>query len=218
MDKRTKVVGIGAGGHAKVILDILAFDDRLEVVGLTDADRAAKGQELAGVSILGGDDVLPYLLSSGVSAAFIGVGSTGDCHLRRKLFQMACELGFQMINAVHPDATLARSVRLGAGVAIMAKAVLNPDVVVGDNVIVNTGAQLDHDCQIGDHVHVAPGAHLSGSVRLDDCVHVGVGATIIQGIHVGEGAVVGAGSVVLRDVPAHTTVVGSPARVIKKRV
>ena len=44
---------------------------------------------------------------------------------------------------------------------------------------------------------------------------VGSGATILGGITVGEGATVGAGSVVTKDVPAHATVAGNPARVLQ---
>lgn len=214
---KKRVIGLGAGGHAKVVVDILSFCDDLEIIGLTNADPATVGELVLGVPILGGDDILPRLLSEGVTAAFIGVGSTGDCRLRRKLFVHASELGFAMINAIHPTATIARSVRLGRGVVVMAHAVANPNVEIGDNVILNTGAQIDHDCHIAAHVHVSPGACLSGEVHIAECAHIGVGATIIQGIHIGEGALVGAGSVVLRDVPAHTTVFGAPARIIERR-
>lgn len=212
-----KVVGLGTGGHAKVLLDILSFHDEFEVVGLTAADAALKEQEVAGTPILGTDDILPTLRAEGVEGAFIGVGSVGDCRLRRRLFELARGLGFTMINLVHPAAYVARSVRQGQGVVIMAQAAVNPDVVLGDNVIVNTGAQIDHDCHIGDHVHVAPGAHLSGGVLVEACAHVGIGATIIQGIRIGTGAIVGAGAVVLRDVEANTTLFGAPARMIERR-
>ena len=129
-----RVVGLGAGGHAKVIVDILSFCDEIEVVGLTSADPEAVGRRLLGVPILGGDDILPRLRKEGVGGAFIGAGSVGDPGLRRKLFELAGSLGFQMINAIHPDATVARSVRMGEGVVVMAQAVLNPDVVLGDYV------------------------------------------------------------------------------------
>ena len=42
-------------------------------------------------------------------------------------------------------------------------------------------------------------------------------AVIIEGVHVGEGAVVAAGAIVIEDVPAHTVVAGTPARVIKAK-
>jgi UDP-perosamine 4-acetyltransferase len=217
MAERIKVVGLGAGGHAKVILDVLSFCAKYEVIGLTSADPDAVGQRVLGVPILGSDEILPRLRKQGVAGAFIGVGSVGDCRLRRKLFELAQGLGFELINAIHPDATVASSVQIGTGVAVMAQAIINPGVLLSDNVIVNTGAQLDHDCRIGAHVHIAPGAHLSGDVHVGECAHVGPGATIIQGIRVGEGALVGAGSVVLRDVQTRVTVFGVPARVIQKR-
>jgi acetyltransferase-like isoleucine patch superfamily enzyme len=45
---------------------------------------------------------------------------------------------------------------------------------------------------------------------------LGSNATILCGVTVGEGAIVGAGSVVTKDVPAHTTVAGNPAKTIRK--
>ncbi|MDX6612651.1 MAG: hypothetical protein QOD75_1837 [Blastocatellia bacterium] len=43
---------------------------------------------------------------------------------------------------------------------------------------------------------------------------IGSGAVILCNLTIGEGAIVGAGAVVTRDVPAHATVAGNPARVI----
>jgi sugar O-acyltransferase (sialic acid O-acetyltransferase NeuD family) len=217
MDERIKTVGLGSGGHAKVVLDILSFYHEYQVVGLTTGDKGLTGQTVLGTPILGTDDILPRLRAEGIEAAFIGVGSVGDCRLRRRLFELARELGFKMINLVHPAAYVAHSVQMGQGNVVMAQAAINPSVVLGDNVIVNTGAQLDHDCQVANHVHIGPGAHLSGNVSVDTCAHVGVGATIIQGVHIGTGAIVGAGTTVLRDVSPHTTVFGVPAKVIEKR-
>ena len=44
---------------------------------------------------------------------------------------------------------------------------------------------------------------------------IGSGATVLGGVTIGEGSTVGAGSVVTRDVPAHATVAGNPARVLR---
>jgi UDP-2-acetamido-3-amino-2,3-dideoxy-glucuronate N-acetyltransferase len=43
---------------------------------------------------------------------------------------------------------------------------------------------------------------------------IGTGATILSGVEIGEGATVGAGAVVTRSVPAGSTVVGNPARIV----
>ena len=55
-------------------------------------------------------------------------------------------------------------------------------------------------------------------VIVEDNVLVGANAVIIEGVHVGEGAVVAAGAVVIEDVPPHTVVAGTPARVIKQKM
>ena len=211
------MVGIGAGGHAKVVAEIIQLCGLHEIVGLVDANPTLHGAEIGGLPILGGEEVLARLRSEGVTSAFIGVGSVGDASRRKELFESLAALGFETVEAIHPKAVVSRSARLGAGAIIMAGAVVNPGATIGDNVIVNTGAIIDHDCTIGAHCHVAPGATLSGTVTLGEGVHIGVGATIRQGIAVGDRAIVGAGAVVVKDVAPGATVVGVPAQPLSRR-
>lgn len=211
-----QVVGVGAGGHAAVLLDILRFYPEYEVVGLTDARPETWGQSVLGVPVLGGDDLLPRLRAQGVHHAFVAVGSTRSTGMRARLFRVLKELGFSCINLVHPQATVAPSVEMREGVAVMAGAVVNPGARLGCNVIVNTGAIVEHHCRIGDHVHIAPGARLAAEVAVGEGSHIGIGATVLQGVRIGRGVTVGAGAVVLRDVPDQVTVVGVPARVLPK--
>lgn len=206
-----KVVGIGAGGHCKVLLESLRLRLEFEVVGLTEAS-GARPQALLGVPVLGGDDLLPELFRQGVRHAFLGVGAVGDNHPRAAIFERIRALGFQFINVIHPAAIISSSAVLGEGVAIMAGAIVNADTKVGNNVILNTGAILEHDCVLGDHVHVAPGAILSGGARVGMYSHVGAGAVVRQNAVVGANALVGAGAVVVDDVPDGVAVAGVPAR------
>lgn len=214
----TRLVGLGAGGHARVVLDILRQDPRLEVVGLLDPGRV--GQTVAGVPVLGGDELLGELRSAGVSAAFIGVGGVGgvgglDVHAL--LFERARAAGFQVITAVHPAAVVAASAMLGEGTVVMAGSVINPDAWIGANVIVNTHAVVEHDCRVGDHSHIAPGAILSGGAQVGRSAHIGAGATVLQYRSVGDEAVVGAGAVVVHDVAPGARVAGVPARPMTAR-
>jgi UDP-perosamine 4-acetyltransferase len=210
------VIGLGAGGHAKVVIDILRNAGIYEPVGLLDSRAEMWGRSWCGVPVLGGDD----LLRAGESPAshfFLGLGSTGAAPARVRLHQRAMAAGFQAASAIHPRAVVAGSAQLGGGPTIMAGAIINPDVRLGDNVIVNTGAIIEHDCRIGDHVHVAPGARLAGDVRVGSGAHIGIGATVLQGIRIGSASIVGAGAVVVRDVPDGVVVAGVPARVLRPR-
>lgn len=209
-----RVIIIGAGGHAKVIAEILRLSGKYEITGLLDS--ALAGKKIGGFPVLGGDELLPRLRADGVTAVFVGVGGTGNNLPRMKIFERVSAMGFTFANAIHPSATLSDSAHLGQGVAVMARAVINPDATIGDNVIINTGAIVEHDCQIGAHAHLSPGAVLCGGVHVGMGAHIGAGATIRQNISIGECAVVGAGAVVVKDVPEGSVVIGVPACVLRK--
>lgn len=211
-----QAIGLGAGGHAKVIIEILRLRGEFEVVGLLDANAKVHGASVLDVPVLGDDTLMPELLAGGVRHAFVGLGSTGDNRPRAALYTMARDNGFEVIAAIDPRSIISSSATIGEGAIIMAGAIINAATRIGDNVIVNTGAIIEHDCSIGNHVHVATGARLGGGVTVLDGAHVGLGAGIRQGSRVGRNAVVGAGAVVTQDVADNATVVGVPARPLKR--
>jgi UDP-perosamine 4-acetyltransferase len=209
------LVGIGAGGHARVVLEVLQIVGGFDVRGLLDAKPSMVGHEMHHVSVLGDDSLLPELVSQGVRHFFVGVGSVGDCRPRRRLFENAILAGLEPVNAIHPSAIISPTARLGRGATILARAIVNSYAILGENVLLNTAAIVEHDCILQPHVHVATGAVLASGVRVGAAVHVGAGAVIRQGITIGEEAVIGAGAVVVRDVPPRTVVTGVPARELR---
>jgi len=210
-----QVVGIGAGGHAKVVIEVLELMGIHELVGLLDSNRELWGTEVLGVPVLGDDGLLPDLYQQGVRHAFIGVGGVGDTRPRRRLYEEVRQTGFQMVDAIHPQAVISPSVNLGHGPTIMAGAVINAEVQLGDNVIVNTGAIVEHDCILGDHVHVSTGARLASTVQVGEGAHIGLGASVRQCVRIGRNAIVGAGAAVVEDVPDNVVVVGVPAMILR---
>lgn len=211
-----RVIGLGAGGHAKVVIEILRLSGNYEIAGLLDHEPELWNTEVAGVPVLGGDDLLPEIYARGIHCAFIGVGTIGVTEARRRLYDKVRHHGFELARAVHPQAVISPSAEIGDGPTIMAGVVINAAARLGDNVIVNTGATIDHDCVIGSHVHISCGASLGGSVTVGEASHVGIGASLIQSIHVGRSAVIGAGSVVISDIPDGVVAVGVPARILKR--
>lgn len=207
-----RVIGLGAGGHSKVVIETIRLTGGCELVGLLDPNSELWNTKVLGVTVLGNDDMLEDLSLEGVKHAFIGLGSVSDTGPRKRLYRKARGLGFQIIVAIHPQAIVSPSATLGHGPTILAGAVINADAQLGDNVIVNTGAIIEHDCALKDHVHVATGARLASTVRVGAGAHIGVGATVRQCITIGEGAVVGAGAVVVKDVEPGSVVAGVPAR------
>lgn len=210
-----KVVLIGAGGHAKVVIEFLKKRTDIEIVGLIEKDNHLVGEKLLGISIIGTDEQLISLLNTGITHALVTVGGIGDNSIRKKLYDQIKSLGFSFLNAIHPMAIVSEYANLENGNTVMAGAMIGPDTTIGNNVIINTGAIVEHDCIIGDHSHIAPGAKVAGGVVIGSGAHVGIGATIIQGKRIGCNALIGAGAVVIHDIPDSAVVVGVPGKVIK---
>ena len=210
-----RCVVLGAGGHARVVIDALRASRVAIPSALLDADPRLWGKELMGVKIIGGDDQLGQLKAEGVGGFVIGLGAVGDNRPRRRLFTMALAHGLTPVTIRHPQAVCSGSAQIGPGSVVLACAVINAGASVGVNVIVNTGAIVEHECVVEDHAHLATGSRLASRVRVGPYAHVGLGASVRQGITIGEGAVVGAGAVVVKDVEAWTVVVGVPARKLR---
>ena len=195
------VILVGAGGHGKVLADLVekAGD---HVVGFLD--DAPEREEALGFPILGLTRDWPQFADRARFLLAIGSNET-----RRRLAQ---SMAVDWYTAVHPGAWIGCGVTLGCGTVVMAGAVINPDARVGMHSIINTGAVVEHDNVIGDFVHVSPHATLCGTVRVGNATHIGAGAVVRNGISVCGGVTVGAGAVVVRNIERPGIYVGVPAR------
>lgn len=211
------MLGLGAGGHGRVVLETLRLTGDVEVVGWLDPREDLWGTSVLGVPVLGGDDELEPQYHGGVRHVFIGLAGASDTAPRRRLYELARKRGCEVVSVLHPAAAVSPSATIGRGAQVLAAAVVGTGAAVGENAIVNTGAIIDHDCRIGAHAHVATGARLAGGVTVGPSALVGAGSTLIQGVAVGAGAIVGAGAVVLHDVEAGGVVAGVPARPLERR-
>ncbi len=211
------LVGLGAGGHARVVLEILQVAPVAPILGLLDPDPDLHGRLLQGVPVLGGDALLVDLRSRGVTHFFLGAGAAGSLAVRERTHQAALAAGLLPVDALHPRAWISPSAAWATGLTAMAQAVVHPGARLGTQVVVNTGAIVEHDCRVGDLAYLAPAACLLGGCEVGAGAFLGAGCIIKQGLRIGEHAVIGAGAVVLEDVPPFTTVVGNPARTLRPR-
>ncbi len=204
------IIIIGAGDHAKVLLDIL-LEQGETVLGLTDKS-VQKGTVVYGVPVIGDDDeVLKH--SPEVIDLVNGVGSVGDLTLRKKIYSFFKNKGYIFKSVIHKSAIISNRTMLLEGVQILPRTVINTEAQIGENTIINTGSVVEHGCNIGNNCHIAPGCTLSGCVKVGDKTHIGTGSSIIQGVTIGKNVLLGAGSVVVNNIEDNSKAYGVPAKV-----
>lgn len=105
---------------------------------------------------------------------------------------------------IHPAAKIGRRFTVDHGIGV----VVGGTTIIGDDCLMYQNATLGMTGKHGGKRHPT----------LGNGVLVGAGSILLGAITVGDGAYIGAGSVVVDDVPADTTVVGNPARVVRTHV
>jgi sugar O-acyltransferase (sialic acid O-acetyltransferase NeuD family) len=209
----SRILILGAGGHGRVVLDIILAERKHAVAGFLDNQRGLHGRRIDGVPVLGGIDDLPQIAPrEGVGGVIVAIGDNGT---RRGLARQAEQTGLELVNAIHPSAAIARSAVIGRNVVVAAGVVVCAHCQIGDSVILNTGCIIDHQTMVGEGAHICPGVRVAGRVTIEPGAFLGIGATVIPKIVIGCEAIVGAGAVVIENVPPLATVVGVPARPIK---
>ena len=208
------VILLGAGGHAKVLLDVLRLDQRT-VLGLVTPDLE-KGSKSHGLKVLGDDEELKQYNPSEIDIVN-GIGSLPFQQLRWRVGDKVRSWGYTLSKVIHPSAVISADVLLNEGVQVMAGCVIQTGCSIGRDSIINTGSVIDHDCEVGENTHIAPGCVLSGGVNVGMSGHIGTGTRIIQNIQVGEGTVVAAGTTLYKDADANM-LIKQPQTLREKRV
>ena len=209
--KPTTVIGLGAGSHGRVIADIISRTETLTLHAWLDQSSQLHGTSVSNAKVMGDDSLLAELHLSGISKAFIGVGSIGDSSLRCHIVSQALEAGFFFPVITDPTALVPENSKIAEGTCIFTHVIVYAGCNIGPYAIINTRATVEHDCEIGEFCHLAPGSITGGHCTIGKGSHIGIGSVVKEGITIGENAIIGAGAVVISNVPDNTTVVGVPA-------
>lgn len=202
--KQRRVVIVGAGGHAKVVADIILKCEDI-IVGFLDGVNPSG--DFLGYPKLGTDaDYKKYL-----DCYFIV--AIGNANVREHMVKSMDDV--KWYTAIHPNAVVSSlDTVVGEGTVIMANAVVNAGTHIGKHCILNTGCVVDHDNNISDFVHISVGSKIAGTVSIGEKTWIGIGASVNNGVKICSNCMIGAGSVVVRDIKQSGTYVGVPSKKI----
>lgn len=210
------LVLFGGGLHANVCIDIFEKDGKFNIVGIVDS-IASVGTILFGYPVIGRQyEIADLIQKYKIDVGFIAIGDNYDRKFVRDVV-ISHVPDFNFVNAIHPQVSIGRNVKLGIGIAMAPNVVVNADAVVEDFCILNTGAQLEHNSYMGEFAHLSVGVVTGGKVKIGKFATITAGTTIIDRISIGMNTVVGSGSVVLKDLPDNVVAYGNPAAVVRIR-
>ncbi len=208
----------GAGSFSRCIYEMIRKKVNLEKLDMQNVffiDDDYNGGEFLGHRLISFDK---FCMFKGKKSALIAIA---DPKIRIKLTRKLEKHQIHRFSLIAENFTNFQNVSIGNGSVICDRFIATCDIKIGDGFHGNVGGIIEHDCLIGDFVTFSPGVICNGNVTIGDNVFVGSGAVIRNGtkerpLKIGRNAVIGMGAVVTKDVKSNTTVVGNPAKVVRK--
>lgn len=204
----SEIVIIGYSGHAYVVAEAAVCSGLLVSYY---SERKEVGSNPYKLKYLGFEEDEDF---PGWEKDYHFILGIGDNNIRSKVAKKIAGHNKEILSVIHPSASLAKSVQIGAGTFIARNVAINPLARIGNYVILNTSSVIEHECVIEDGAHIAPGAVLAGNVCVGEKAFIGANAVIKQGVRIGKKVVVGAGTVVLKDIADGVKVIGNPGRIL----
>jgi UDP-perosamine 4-acetyltransferase len=205
---------IGCGPQAKYVMEILARTDRA-VFQVLDPIGRRIGESIGGFTIQPFKEAESLLGSQDNRVKCCITICLSDNRFKGELFKKFDQLA-EIINAIHPESTIASTAKLESGLIINANAVIQPYARLGHGCMIHSGVIIEHDCVVENFVNLAPGVVLAGGVKVGEGTTVCTGAVVVPNVKIGKYSVIGGGSLVLQDIPDRVLAYGTPARIIKE--
>jgi acetyltransferase EpsM len=207
--RRSRLIVIGGGEHARVVIEAVRSAGAHELLGFIDREQCDDTIGRLQVRRLGDEDaVAAHPDALGV----LGFGALSTRSRRVEAVERLTPRLGGWGTVVHATAWVSPTATVGEGTVILARAVVQTGARIGAHCVVNTGAIVEHDVVLDDHAQLAPGVTLGGGVRVGALAYLGLGAVVRDHVSVGKGATVGMGAVVVGDVADGAQVLGLPAR------
>lgn len=168
---KEKIVLIGGGGHCKAVIDVIESANQYEIVGIIDKAELV-GNKILDYEIIGSDDDLPTIFQTCQNAC-ITIGHIKSNELRKKLFNLTKEIGFNLPIITSNLAYISKHATIEEGTVIMHQALINSGASIGVNCIINTKALIEHDCKIESHSHISTGTIINGGCVVKEDSFIG---------------------------------------------
>lgn len=213
-----EVVIAGARGAGLKVVQILEDQtnsgiDHFKLIGFIDDNEQLWETVYFGYPVLGPPEILPELSPSKTGV----ICPIGDPVNRFRMIERLKPFTNEFPNAIHPSAQVSSRASMGHGNIFSQNVVIQAGVRIGNfnslniNAIMGPLSILHNFCTLNAHTMIA------SETEVQDYTYIGMGANILQRLAIPTGVTVGANAVVTKTPEAWTTLVGVPAKEIKRR-
>ena len=206
---KTSVAIYGAGKGGGTIYETLSLATKYKVAAFIDDNLVGSFLDIP----IFRKDKIKFLFDQGVEHIIIAIA---NCKQRLTLGKDLEKEGFSFINAVHPNAFISPSCKLGKGNHIKAGSIIETNTIIGDHNIIDNGVVIAHENVIGNGCHLAPNSTLGSSIKIGDYSILGIGSSISTKIKIGKGCIIALNTSVLNNIENNSLVEGVPGRIVGK--
>jgi acetyltransferase-like isoleucine patch superfamily enzyme len=197
---RERVIIIGAGMGADVVVDIMLDDSNKTIVGLVD-DNVKEYTYIPlpvfNCSIMDFPDVIDRNLFDTVIISIVSNKQSLD--FREKIFKEYSDKYIAFTNAIPKHIDIRRYVNIGVGNLICSNVYIGTGTSIGYNNFISYGCQIGHHNIIGNTNLIAPNVVTSGSVTIGDKCILAAGVTTMNRLSIGNNVIFPVGYSVIKD-------------------
>ena len=200
------MIVLGAGGHAKEVLDILIENNYSKEIIFYDNLIKSEKKLYDKYIVTNTLENLYYKQDEFIVAV-------GNVKLRQKLASIATKHNLRRVGIRSNSLKIGFvNVDIDSTVDIMHNVIISSDVKIQKDTLINRNVSIHHDVIIGENCVISPGVQLLGGCEIGNNVFIGAGANIFPKVKIEDDSVIGAGSLVNKSISKSSIVFGNPAR------
>jgi UDP-perosamine 4-acetyltransferase len=202
-----RVVIIGAGKGAEVVIDLLRDDLRKEIVGLVDDNLKEMPNYSFPILECSVEDFPDKIERSSFDTVIISFGADLRSMIKRyEVFKLYKSKGIKFTNVISSKASIKSGVIIGEGNLLGDNVYIGTMTEIGDNNSISYSAIIGHHNTIGSHNLIAPSVNTSGSVIIGDNCILPAGVNVINRVRIGNSCIFPIGYNVISDIENSTVI------------
>lgn len=181
---------IGAGGHGRCCADIAKAMNQFDKISFLD--DSSDNTIVNDIHVIGKVDELSSYYGEYENV----VVAIGNNSVRRKLMKQCEEIGYTLVNLIHPLSSVSSFATLGIGNVIFPYATIEANATIKNGCILCSGSVMNHDaylesyCLVYSNTTIRPNTYIGKETRIGSNCCVCVNVTIKDCSDIADGMII----------------------------